>query len=797
MLKNNLKLSLRNIKTHQGYSFINIFGLTVAMTVCILVYIYINYELSFDKYHNNEGNIYRVVTRQEGNKYKGTDLWAVTPALLGETLKNDFPEVIKASRATFQGSQLLGYGNKKFEERGILFADPDFLDIMTCSLISGDPSTVLKEPFSILLSQQMKKKYFGNIDPLGKVLIYKKKFPLKVKGVFKDLPENSHLQFDFIASISSLPTIIGGDFGRKYLNRWNSLDFTTYIKLQKNIIKNVFEKKFPGFEKKYSRGKHINRFFLQPVNKIHLYSKYNFDIASNSDIKYLFILASIAFFIMLIASFNYMNLATARSIIRSREVGVRKVIGAFRGDLIKQFYTETFFHAFLSFLFSLLLVIILLPFFNSLVERNLSFNFIRDLNMFFGIIGIFIFIALISGIYPALFLSSFKPDDSLRGKFNTGSKFTSIFRDSLVVFQFIISILLITGTFIIFNQLKFIKNKDLGFQKNHIINTRIKSAELRKNIKVFKSLIASNPDITGLSSSSSLPSYIGSGGSGTKWEGKKEDENLVFYRLFGDMNFLELYKMQIIKGRSFSNEFPSDEKSAYILNETAVKSIGWKNPIGKRFNLGGDREGIVIGVIKDFHYQPLNLKILPIWIKLKSKNNYYLSIKIRSENISSTINYLKNKWKKFSPDFPFSYSFMDERIDRMYRSEQNIFKILTYLSFLALLLAGFGLVGLASFNSEQKAKEIGIRKTLGASNQNILYVLSKKYLKFVIYSSLLALPVGFYLMTKWLNNFVYRIDLSPHLFYFPILTVLMLIVLSIGYHSLAASRANPIDIIRS
>ncbi len=796
MFKNYLKIAFRNIVRQKGYSSINIIGLALGMACCILIYFYIQYELSYDKFHEDYQDIYRVITRQEGNVYMGTDYWSTTPALLASTMKNDFPEVIKATRVKHRRG-IIRYKANRFNEV-LTFVDPDFLDIFTFPIKSGDRHSPISDPFTVLLTQEMAQKYFGEDDPVGKTLLFNNTFEFIVRGVLENIPSNSHFHFDFLASIISLRTIVGGDWGARYLNRWRSADFHSYIKLQNGAKPEVLEAKLPAFKTKYEGNASPNNFQLQPLSRIHLHSHLNFEMEANSYAWYLYLFSAIAFFIMLIGCFNYMSLATARSVQRAKEVGLRKVVGAAKRSLIRQFMSESMVFAGIAFLFAIALVSLFLPVFSTLMDRDIHFSILQNYRILLGVIGICLLIGLVAGSYPALYLASLRPVRMLKGNFLASSRKSILFRNSLVIVQFIISIALIICTQVVYDQRDFIKNKDLGFQKEYILNVYIQDPLLRETSQVFKNELLKHNKIEDVTLSSNIPVNIRSGSRFASWEGKIEEEesSLGVYRTSVDYNYFDFYGIEIVKGRPFSEDFPSDQNEAYIINEAVAEYIGWDDPIGKRFGWSRrNLDGTVIGVIKDFHFFPLHMSIDGLAIKLNPAGNY-LSLKIKPGAASETIAYIDEKWKEYSPEYPFSYTFLDDRIDQLYRTEQRLGKSFNYFTIIAVLIACLGLFAQASHKAQQKTKEIGIRKVLGASISNILLLLSREFVKWVLVANIIAWPIAYFAMNKWLQNFAYRINIGWWTFLLAGAMALVIAILTVSYQAIRAATANPVEALR-
>jgi putative ABC transport system permease protein len=784
MFKNYLKITLRHIKRHRGYSFINIAGLSIGMTCCILILLYIQYELSYDKFHEDVHDIYRIVFEIPNQ----LDMNATTFGALAPALMQDFPEVLSAARIRRLESTVF-YKNHAFTEKDFFLADPEFFDVFTFPMISGDPEKALGEPLSVLITQEMAEKYFGDEDPMGKTLLVDNKYEYKVTGILKNPPQNSHLKFGFLASFITVERI----WEENAISWMNTKLILTYVKLTKNYNPDDLERKFPEFLRRY--GREDVEFHLQPLTGIHLHGNIDNEIEANSDIRYIYILASIAFLIVLIACFNYMNLSTARSVYRSKEVGVRKVVGAERKHIIRQFMSESIFFTLAALFISVLLVKLLLPAFNSLVDRNLYLNLFSDSGILLGLCILAIIVGIISGTYPALFLSSFHPVHILKGiRVHKGS---SGFRNFLIVFQFAASIVLIIGTLIIYQQLHYIKNRDLGFHKKQIVIVDIKDENLKNVYQTMRNDLNQNPHILGASFSYNLPNEVGALNS-FRWEGQKEENRWqLFYTAYVDNEFIDLLGIELTKGRNFSEEFPTD-KQACLLSETAVKTIGWENPIGKRFGYWG--EGTVIGVVKDFHHLSLHSAIGPTVFLHVDKdtdlNLNYLLIKINSSDIPETLANIKKILKEYSPHYPFSYTFLDDRVDRMYRTENKLGQILNVFSFTAIFIACLGLFGLAAFTAERRTKEIGIRKVIGATVSNIFFLLSREFIKLMLIAFILACPIAYFSMNRWLQTFAYRTHVGIAVFILSALSAFVTVLLTVSYQSIKAATANPADSLR-
>jgi len=804
MFRNYFKIAFRNLKKYKGYSFINIAGLAIGIACCLLILLLVRDELSFDRFHEYKNQIYRVIVQQPGQFYMGTDFLAVTPAPLAAALKEEFPEVIQATRIDQSNNVIMSTKNKRFYEDGFLWADDHFFEVFTFPFLRGDQSKALSEPYSVVISERMAHKYFGDEDPMGKIVALSNRYDFIVTGIMKDIPQNSHLQFDFLAPLMTLKSIRGQE---DYLERWGNYSYYTYILLPEGYSPKGLEKKFPAFVEKYmgerlrrmrqqDPTRQTSRFFLQPLKHIHLYSHINFEISPNSDIKQIYLLSALALVLLLIACINYMNLATARSAIRAKEVGMRKVIGAQRRQLIRQFIGESVFFSFIAILLAAILVELLLPVFNSLIGKSIRLHFFHDWEFFFALICVALAVGIISGSYPAFFLSSFQPVSVLKGSLKAEVR-GSILRRMLVVFQFAASIVLVISTIIIYSQIEYIRNRKLGFSREQVVVLPVKDRELRENHEPFKHELLQNPAVLGCTASTWLPNNIRTNVGDTIWEGMEERADLQVYFLEADHDFIDLFEIELVEGRNFSREFSTDSQ-AYIVNEAARKIFGWEKALGKRF--GFRREvvgtGPVIGVVKDFHFLSLHQEIQPLIIHLTDNWMSYLSVKINTQNIPQTVEFLKEIWKKFSPNHPFEYFFLDDDFEKMYRSEMRLGKIFASFTVLAVFIACLGLFGLASFTSEQRTKEIGVRKVLGASVSNIVVLLSKEFSKWLLIASLVAWPVAYYAVSQWLQSFAYRISIGIWIFLLSTVLALFVAMATVSFKAVRAAIANPVDALR-
>jgi putative ABC transport system permease protein len=804
MLRNYLKVTLRNFKRNRGFSVINISGLVFGFTLFILITFYICYEFSYDRFHKNADSIYRVI-HKSAEARSGSVWWNATPGVLKSTLLEECPEVENAARLCLWKSLidlrgLISSGKASDFETAIYMVDPEFLEIFSFPLLAGDPKTALNDPFSILLTREMAEKYFGDANPVGRVLNTDKTCDYKITGVLENVPANSHVHFDFLISFSTIYSFPEGKEGR--IETWNSRNYITYLQLVEGSDPKKVQARLSDIIKSHT-GREAND-FLDPVTRIHLHSNINLDLEANGDIRIIWMISAIAAFILLIACFNYMNLSTARSALRCKEVGVRKVVGASRKNLFYQFIGESLLLAVAAFALSLFLVKIFLPVFGRFMDKDLHLSlFLQDPVIIISIVGITLMVGMAAGSYPALFLSGFRPSDVLKRDFISGSRRPLRIRNVLVIFQFAISIGLIICTFVIHRQLDYLRNKDLGFRKDHIVAVRIQDQTLRQNYGPLFEAYKQHAKILDVTVSDDLPHAI-VGGGGNDWEGKERDVTYpTFYNAFVGYNFLKFYEIELVAGRNFSKLHPMDEM-AYIVNETAVKAIGIEDPVGKRFK-DWKGWGTIIGVVKDFHFASLKLEVKPVVLSLiyKGDDDYmnkfgtvnYFSLKISAEDVPEKLKIIESIYKKFT-SYPFSFTFLDERIDRMYRTEQKLGQSFITFSLMAVFIACMGLFGLASFMAEQKTKEIGIRRILGASVPGVVLLQIKIFLKWFIISSLIAIPSAYFFMNRWLQNFAYRTDIRIWILVSAPMIAAMIALLTVSFQSIKAATADPVDSLR-
>jgi putative ABC transport system permease protein len=799
MFKNYLVVAWRNLKKGKAYSALNILGLAVGMAVFILILLFVRYELSYDRYHENGRNIYRVVQEQPGNYYLGSNVFAVTPGPLAAAMVQDFPEVLKATRIDDWSDVLVRVGEKTFLEKKVHWSDPQTFEIFSFPIIRGDRASALKNPSSVLLSESAAARLFGYADPVGRTIImqaYEMDSEFRVAGVFRNIPVNSHFVMDIVAPFETMGKIQEID-----LTRWGSNSYYTYVLLRDGADPRALEAKLVPFIAKYEaeRGwKHEDqhsRYFLQALNRIHLHSRANFDMGLIGDARFVLLFASIAVLVLVIACVNYMNLATARSLKRAREVGLRKVVGAGKAQLVRQFLGDSVALTSSAVILAVGLVLAALPSFRAFVERDIAFNPFRDLALMPALVFLAAVVGVVAGSYPAFFVSAFRPVAALKGSGASRAKGRG-FRNALIVFQFAASIALIVCTLGVRNQLRYIRNTDMGYDRDQIL-VLVPRGGIRTGLEAFKTELRRNPAVLGVASSSCLPNNVTSSTS-ANWPGRPEDLEIPIYLIEADYDFADLYGLKLSQGRDFSRDFPSDARGAFLINESAQKALGWDDPVGREFshNQRNKATGKIVGVLKDFHMHSLHLPIMPLYVFLDPARTNRISIKIRGGNISETLAFVRKTWERFAPEYPFEFSFFDEIFDRAYRVERRLGTMFSAFAGLAVLIACLGLLGLASFTAEQKTKEIAIRKVLGASSSGIVVLLSREFLKWVVAANLVAWPIGYFALRTWLQNFAYRIDLTISMFLGSALAAFFIAAAVISVQTYRAAAANPAESMR-
>jgi len=792
MIKNYLLSAFRNLWKHRGYSSLNILGLTIGMSACFLIFLYVHFELSYDDFHSKIDRIYQlncdIKTPTE------TMNIPVCSAPMAINAKDEFPEIEKAVRFDPR-SLLLRRGEIKFQEDKAVLADSTFFEVFDFPLLQGDPRTALTEPYSIVLSQSTAKKYFADANPMGQTLLMNDAGkPVKVTGVMKDMPENTLLKADLFLSKSTSRREDSSED-----QRWGNFGMYSYLLLKPNTNPKALEKKFPAFLEKRDgkQMKEIQMFFtltLQPLKDVYLRSGTR-GAQDTGNMANIYIFSVVGAFILLIACINFVNLTTARSTERAKEVGIRKVVGAERGQLTNQFLGESIVQAIIAFILAVGVTALLIPLFNFLAGKTISTGLFHHPDYILALFGIAVGIGLLAGIYPALVLSAFQPITVLKGRFATGNR-GMLLRRGLVVFQFTISIAFIAATLIVYSQLTYMRSQDLGFSNQQMI---VVNTQGNAHKKALNDEIRRIPGVLSTAMSSSVPG----GGNPTAYsqvenvKGDMQIANLELY--FVDFDYLPQFKMKIIAGRAFSRDFGTDTTQAMILNESAVKLFGYHSPqdaIGRKFDQWG-RKGQIIGVVKDFHFRSLQTEIKPLSFRIEPNGCNLISANVRTTDLKNTLAAIETKWKTVIPDRPFSYYFADEFFNRQYLGEDRFGKLFLNFAVLAIFISCLGLLGLASYSTLQRTKEIGVRKVLGASVTGIVNLLSKEFMQLVIIAFLIATPITWFFMASWLKDFYYRISVQWWIFVLAGISAFLIAWLTISYQAIKAAMTNPVKSLRT
>lgn len=810
MFKNYFKIAWRTLRKHKGYTVINIIGLTMGLACFLMIGLYVQDELSYDKYHKNFDNIYRVVhgyaedvsakdaanLKQHDYRYQ---VWGNAP--VGAAIKSDFPEVKEVVQFSGRSTVLLRHEEKAFQEENVFFADSNALSVFSWPLIAGNPKTALVDPYSAVLTEKTAKKFFGNENPIGKTLqggstggrasegVY------KVTGVLKDIPSNSHFTFDALMSMSSFKKSWAEVF-----DQWGYVDFYTYFLAEPQADVKSLTAKVPSFLAKHNAaigGRYTIAF--ESLNDAYLHSSADRQPGTTGSLPNMYLFTVIGLFILCIACVNFMNLTTARSMERAKEVGVRKVAGANKKELIAQFFTESLLLVFVSAVIALVLVILLLPTMQVFTGKNFQISSIINTNTIVIYVSAVLITGLIAGIYPAIILSNFKPITVLKGAFTTSSKGVNL-RRGLVILQFSLSISLIVGTVVVFRQLNFMQNKSLGFNKDQMLLLDFNyDNKVAMKTEEIKQSFLQVPGVTSVAASRSVPgTYFPNGGTRIQsLNGGSIEEAPGLFEV--DVDFIKHFGLQMAAGRPYSRDFPADTAKSLVINEAAAKLFGYPDPekiIGKHFEQWG-REGEVIGVVKDFNYMSLHKKIEPLALRLEPTSSRYFTIKIKSENIPVTLDKLKELWSGIAPQRPFLYSFLDDSFNRQYEADVKFRGLFSFFSGFAILIACLGLLGLATYTAQQRTKEIGVRKVLGASVSSIVQLLSLDFLKLVCVAIIIATPMAWWAMNKWLQDFAFRIEIKWWMFVLAGLVALIVAFVTISFQAIKAATINPVKSLRS
>lgn len=795
MLRNNFKTAFRYLWNHKIFSGINLIGLATGLCVCFFALLYVHFELSYDNYNKNEDRIYRLVTdvkTSSGTNYESTS------APMAPALQAAFPEVQAATRV-FLDYLIVQKDQDNFGEEPVGYADSSLFSVFTLPLIRGNASTVFNTPFNVVLSETAAKKYFGNDDPIGKTLIIDGKHSATVTGEMKDMPYNSHFRVDIFLSMSTLLK----DYAPYMNTKWDKFGFYTYLLLPKKYNPNQLEAKFPAFIKKNMDESQVKySLALEPLKDVYLKEKPRGSRTGTSvsgNINNVYIFSLIALFVLFIACFNFINLTTAFSLYRAKEISVRKVLGASKKQLVFQFLTDAVLLCLVAFAIAIFLCFLLLPIFNELSGKVITTALTDNLNYVGFLLLISISVGLLSGIYPAFFLSGLKPISSLKGKFISGTRGKAL-RKVLVVAQFSISIILIIATIVVYIQLHFMQNHELGFKKDHqlVIDFHFDN-RITDHVEAVKQQLMSLPGISVVSMSSAIPGRYNHTFPTEIEDPKGDMHELLSNSYFVDYDFLNQYQIRLIAGRQFSKDITSDLRNAMIINEAALRSLGYHDPnavIGKRFTQRGN-SGTIIGVIKDFHFHSFTEEVQPLVLMVSPGFFTFLTLNISSQNLQETIKGLENKWKEIVPGMPMIYFFADDAYNAQYKSEAQFGKLFFCFSIVAILLSCLGLLGLSAFSTVQRTKEIGIRKVLGSSVYSIVNLLTKDFIILIGIAFLIGVPIAWFCMNKWLQEFAYRIHIGWWIFALAGISVMIIAMATISFQAIKAAMANPVESLRS
>ena len=799
MFKNHITVAIRTLLRHKVYSFVNISGLAVGIACCMLIMLFVQDELSYDRFHKNADRIYRVLWDARYGDNEWTIPYVEVP--ISETLKEQFPEVVHSTRLRRE-SQTIRRESNYVIEKNFYYAENSFFDVFTVPFIAGDPATALNAPNAVILTEQSVQRYFSNRDPMGQTLELNDGTSLQVTGVVKAFPPQSHFHFDFLAPLKTLPII------ERRKSAWGSATVYTYLVLKDGASTSELQTKFTTYVREHILSKmppmpgyHTN-YLIQPLTDIHLHSNLRYEITANSNIMYVYIFSLIAIFVLLLACINFVNLSTARSATRAREVGVRKVLGSHRSQLIRQFFAESTIYVAFSSILAIGLCELGLPLLNALADKHLTMGSLIAPHVLIGLFALIIVVGLLSGMYPALYLSSFWPVTALKGYISSGKAYL---RNGLVIAQFCISISLLVGTLVVRDQIHFAQNKHLGFDKEHVLI--LQGIPIPRNltsprqamtfVMTFRDQFETLPQVSTASLNTGVPGRDFDSMIFVPEQPANYEKTALTYT-FADEKYVEALNLKIVEGRNFSPTEHATDVSAFLVNQSAVKALGWQTALGKKFKRasGIGMAGPIIGVVSDFHIGSLKQEIKPLVLPYLRRPPMYLAIRLHPGNVAEAISAVEETWKKLAPNQPFSYTFLDQDYAKLYNHEQQMSHVFQIFSGLAILIACLGLFGLAAFTTQQRTKEIGIRKILGASVSGIVCLLSKDFLKLVLVANLIAWPIAYYAMNQWLQSFAYRIDLGISTFILSGLIALLIALLTVSYQAIKAARANPVEALR-
>ncbi|MGB7294601.1 MAG: ABC transporter permease [Candidatus Aminicenantales bacterium] len=779
MFKNYFLVAWRGLRRNKLLTLTNIAGLALGMACSLLTLLYVRHQVSFDRFHDNGDRIFRI--RESDPRNTNNPVHSGTPAPLGPALQAECPDIESYVRVE-DNQFLISYGEKRFWEYPVLLAEANFFKVFSFPLVLGNPDDVLKNPGSVVITEDIAKKYFGNEDPLGKVLTFGfgPRFDFRVTGVAKNGPANSELPFRLVVPFLQINELNGWPC----LKNWHAHNWSTYLLLEEKSSALDVGQKIRDFFPRRDPQK-TTSLLLQPLSSIHF--------ENPAQVRYMIFFSAVAVIILLSCCINFTNLTVAQASARAKEIGMRKVVGAMRPDILRRFLGESVFTTLLALPLSALLVQLLLPFLNRLTNSTIQINYLNNWPTFVGFLGVAILVGLLAGSYPAFYLASFRPVESLKGTVVRGAH-RSALRNLLMVFQYAASIFLIIGTLVVYRQLGFMKNRDMGYSYKDIVSVPLYGQNLRKNIEAIKNELRQNPNILDVAAAATSLPTTGTGNMSADWEGRLENQELYFSEISVDEDFLKTYRLLLVQGRAFSREIPSDLRGAYILNETAVRALGWKEPLNKWFKLRA--RGVVIGVVKDFNFMSLQHAVRPLVLYFDPFFFGTLSVRIMDKNIPATLDFIERKLAVFDPQAPFDYTFLEDRHRRMYQAETKIGQMFSGFTLIAIFIATLGLQGISSLVVAQRTKEIGIRKVLGAPAAKIITLLSREFLVPIMIANGVAWPLAYWVMRRWLQDFPFRTGPSSWVFLLAGALTLAIAIATISFKAIKAARANPVDSLR-
>lgn len=796
MVRNYLKVALKSIFKHKGHTLSNVVGLAVGLASCFLVILFIIEEISFDRYHEKYERIFRITSEYvDENGY--SDYRATTDHKLAPLLKEYFPEIeyivrIERNRRTVKH---VVYRDKKFIEPDIVFVDGDFFKVFSFKLLRGNPQEALYRPNTAVITQKTARKYFGDEDPIGKTVTIKQwtsEFAVEITGIIEEIPQNSHFSSNFLIS----QTTTQRDFYSRISNNWIVRIQFTYVLLKENSDPQKIQERFSDFAEQRLpdnlKGK--LKFYIQPLSAIHLYSHLNDEYKTNGDINNIYVYGTIALVILLISCINYINLATARSQTRTREIGIRKVIGAYKKQVFSQFLVESVLTTLIALVLAVFIVGMAIPIFNRLFNATLTTGHLGKIEIILLFVIIAVLVGIISGSYPAFYLSSLKPISIFRLQFVKKGGFSYWLRSGLIVLQFCISIVLIISTIIIYKQIDFLQHKKVGINSDNLLRVQLYNRENWQKKDLLKSLLLQNPNIQSVGSSNAV---IGDEiVREFEYKMSGEDDKHIIKTVTVDYDFFKTIEADIISGRNFSIEMPGDENDAFILNQAAVNTFGSELTIGNQLE-NPNKKGQVIGIVEDFHFRSFHNKIEPLVFILNPRLTWHLYLRITGKNIPDTIQFIKDTWEKFDPAMTLVYSFVKDDLNSFYQDDKRFLSTFISFAILAILLSCIGMLGLLSFTTKRRAREIGIRKVLGASVRNISLMLIKNNALLILLASLISYPIAFSIMKNWLTNYAYQVNIGLHIYLAATAVALIIAIITVGFHTIKAAAANPVDVLKN